>query len=67
MNNINCGNIKRGYKCVQMDQEIERQRTIRISNVCYAIRDYAKEGIDKQVQYQALELLEKVLKKEGAI
>lgn len=64
---MNCGNIKCAYKCVQMDERVEKVKSDRIALITYAIRDFAKEGINKEVQYKALLILEKVLKHEEVI
>jgi hypothetical protein len=64
---FNCGNRNCGYRCVQASEKEEKERTRRIESIAYAIRDFAKEGVAHAAQYKALDILEKVLKKEDAI
>ena len=64
---MNCGRRDCAYHCVQKDEEIEKQRTIRISNICYAIQKFADPKIDSNTRSMALNLLEIILKKEEII
>ena len=64
---MNCGNIKCAYECVQRDKEIEKQKTQRIQGIVYGIRDFANPKIDANTRRKALDILEKVLKKERII
>ena len=64
---MNCGRRECAYQCVQSDEKMEHEKTNRIIAVSYAIRDFADPKIDANTRRKALDMLEKILKKEEMI
>lgn len=64
---MNCGYVDCAYQCVQTDQKLDKEVTKRVKVITRALEAYAQPYIDKQIQYKALEILEKMMKANNLI